>query len=202
MWESLPDDLVYSIGEFLLHRDARCMQEACIQWKNTWSIGGLIVPHPSVARIQTCTYCHCINLKHIRQFIEPLIHIGDVVHPDLNTILKFMVLSIPINILSVVFDRCNVPCLNRHCRTLSHALVFWCTCERYMVPAPSVCCRGRPSYIDVQIPNDPLQGIQITYTFEWELIIVSVLWVSLVSFITTILILSSGLVFYILEVYK
>jgi hypothetical protein len=141
MWNTLPDELLVQVGDFLLHRDARCMQTTCVNWENAWTHVSLAVPHPHVRQIEVCDTVHCINRRHIIENIEPLLVFGDPSQLDVHRMLQFMVLLVPLKILSCVIGLCRLPLLQLQFQEIERSLVFWCTCERFQ-GIPGVCLRG------------------------------------------------------------
>jgi hypothetical protein len=143
MWNTLPDELVISVGAFLLHRDARCMQATCVNWEKTWTAEALVVPHPFLWQIRVCHLVHCINRQYIIENVEPMLVFGDpTTQTDIQRLLLFMILLIPVKLLSLLTGGWDYPLLQLQVQRIDRLLIFWCSCERPHHSIHGVCVRS------------------------------------------------------------
>jgi hypothetical protein len=139
MASQLPTDILLHIGDFLLHRDARCMQATCINWKTVWTAAALRVPHPSLQHIEVCNAIHCFNRRHVIDQIEPMLVFGTQTETELQRILQFMSL-LPLSEVLVWISRfCRQPRFELRATSMKRSLAFWCTCQHRNSLVPEVC---------------------------------------------------------------
>ena len=131
MWEDLPTDLIMQVGQFLHHRDARCMHATCTNWEDAWTSAGLSLPHPDVQHIEICDKLYCTNRQHIIDEMEPLILVSATETSETLRVLQFMMLLIPIKITSYISHRIGHKAIESVCIQLEKSMVFWCNCSHY-----------------------------------------------------------------------
>jgi hypothetical protein len=140
MWNNLPADLLVYLGSFLSHRDVRCLQATCRQWERTWTTYGLACPHPLVHQIDVCLEIDCINRHRVCELIEPFVahkH-AEGLRKISYRMIKFIVLWVPVRVLSSVVQDLRLSTLQRHCALWENSLVFWCNCRRYVFPTVAI----------------------------------------------------------------
>jgi hypothetical protein len=138
MWQQIPADLLIHLGQFLHHRDARCMQATCTNWEQIWSISGLVSPHPCVQHIEMCDKFYCLNLHYVINTIEPFIMHGDIsltLH-----VLQFMMFLTPVKFVWSIADALHLKTLACLCIQSERYLVFWCDCtDHKQGDIPRIC---------------------------------------------------------------
>ena len=141
MWQHIPLDLLMHVGEFLYHRDVRCMQATCTDWEKIWTMAGLVSPHPLVLNIEMCDTFYCRNRQYVIDTIEPFIMRGKTsltLH-----ILQFMMFLPQVKFVWSVADMLHLKTLACLCRQSEKYLVFWCNCTDHdQGEIPRICLTG------------------------------------------------------------
>lgn len=132
MWAQVPDDIMLHIGEFVTHRDARCMQATCTSWQQLWTSVRLSVPHPVVYAIDICDKEYCINRQHVVDTLEPLmLSASRFQQYDTLCIAQFMIFAIPLMSMKHVLYTMGIRTFENQFEQLERSLIFWCDCVHH-----------------------------------------------------------------------
>ena len=184
MWKNIPADMLMHVGQFLHHRDARCMQSTCTDWDQIWTSGGLVSPHPVVQTIEFCDKYYCTNRQYIINDIEPFIGVRKnnlSVH-----VVLFMMFLTPVRCTWSVSQRLHLKTLSRRCKQLENSLVFWCDCEDTEKNNTPLICLEDHQGVSRRIRTEPI--VDNLYVWICLSIILSVPTMMIVTSCTTVLV--------------
>lgn len=188
MASHLPTDVLMHIGDFLLHRDARCMQATCVDWRKAWATASLRVPHPCVRQIEVCHAIHCFNRRHIIKHIEPMLLFGKQTETEVQRMLYFMALMPLVELLVQMSRLCRYPGFQVRATTMQSSLTLWCRCRHRHSQIPVVC-------IGTWTPEPPLDLVYTDIPDALDLLIVwSTLWCMLWLLVFGMVLIPSALI--------
>jgi hypothetical protein len=129
MWNTLPKDLLKHVGTFVFHRDVRCIQAACTDWKHIWA--GLRCPHPDVYHIELCDAQSCQNRTYVIDTIEPFLACDVTRYREIVRSVKFMLLMVPYSCLVSMSRSLHLVKMERSFIRSRHSLIYWCNCRHF-----------------------------------------------------------------------